>query len=164
MTIECNNLHKSYFLWCYWVYLQSIMAMNSTGPIFLCRSACHQCTDAHEKNAAKNRNRFRGVSLLLVCVALGVLLFVGYPVMMPHIAIVSFTIHQRLCPTLDPLSFSKLCLFLFIKLPLANFFLKFNLKIQLSVNARCVFVAAQRLVAVHLPRKITKDKLQISIM
>jgi hypothetical protein len=39
------------------------------------------------------------------------------------------------------------------------------LKIQLPVNALCVFVAAQRLVAVHLPRKkMTKDKLYLLIM
>ena len=88
-----------------------------------------------KKNAAKNRNRFRGVSLLLVCVALGVVLFVGYPVMMPHIAIVSFTIHQCLCPILDPLSFSRLCLSLFIKLPLANFL--FEIQFENSIACKC---------------------------
>ena len=39
----------------------------------------------------------RGISLLLMCVALSVLFSMGYPIMMPHLAIVSFSIHHLLC-------------------------------------------------------------------
>ena len=39
----------------------------------------------------------RGISLLLMCVALSVLFSMGYPIMMPHLAIASFSIHHLLC-------------------------------------------------------------------
>lgn len=118
-----------------------------------------------KKNAAKNRNRFRGVFLLLVCVALGVVLFVGYPVMMPHIAIVSFTIHQCLCPTLDPLSFARLCLFLFIKLPLANFL--FEIQFENSIACKCALClrcCPKTCSCAFAKKKITKDKLHLLII
>ena len=80
----------------------------------------------------------REISLLLMCVALSVLFSMWSPIMMPHLAIVSFSIHHLLCkldnvlPTLDLISFSRLlfvliCRFTFRyhgRMPLRDWLLK----------------------------------------
>jgi len=65
----------------------------------------------------------RGISLLLMCVALSVLFSMGYPIMTPHLAIVSFSIHHLLCKLgnvlLLTLSLSLgCCLYSLVGLPL----------------------------------------------